>query len=169
MRTWGATLFVVVLAGCSEDSNPARSARSADPQPARAAPKLAGSCPVTLPGGDVPADGFNYGNGSIGVSIWRRGKLAAGLRPDGSTRGQINPDGSITAKLGWYRVVEGGLRVSGERLDAAAPPLAAVPAGYGAKGFQPTALTFPTTGCWKVAGSAGDASLQFVVRVVTRR
>jgi hypothetical protein len=43
----------------------------------------------------------------------------------------MNPDGSITAKVGWYRAIEGGLRVSGERLDATAPPLAAaVPAGY---------------------------------------
>jgi hypothetical protein len=60
--------------------------------------------------------------------------------------------------------------VRGERLDAAAPPLAAdVPAGYGAEGFQPTGLTFPTTGCWQVVGSVGDASLEFVVRVVKRR
>jgi hypothetical protein len=53
-----------------------------------------------------------------------QGKLVAGPRPDGSTWGQMNPDGSITAKVGWYRAIEGGLRVSGERLAAA------VPAGY---------------------------------------
>jgi hypothetical protein len=128
MRRWGATLAVIALAGCADDSEPASTASSPDTEPAR---KLSGPCPATLPGGDVPADGFNYGNGSIGVAIWRRGKLAASPRPDGSTWGQMNPDGSITAKVGWYRAIEGGLRVSGERLEATAPPLAAaVPAGY---------------------------------------
>jgi hypothetical protein len=84
MRRWGATLAVIALAGCADDSEPARTASSPDPEPAR---KLSGPCPATLPGGDVPADGFNYGNGAIGVAIWRRGKLVAGPRPDGSTWG----------------------------------------------------------------------------------
>jgi hypothetical protein len=44
-----------------------------------------------------------------------------------------------------------------------------VPDGYGATGFQATAVTFPTTGCWKVVGGVGDAGLTFVVRVTVRR
>jgi hypothetical protein len=76
------------------------------------------------------------------------------------------PDGSIVAKLGWWRAVEGRLSIAGQRLDAAAPPLRAdVPAGYGSSGFQATGLTFPTPGCWRVIGSAGRASLTFVVLV----
>lgn len=62
------------------------------------------------------------------------------------------------------------LTVAGERLDAAAPPLRAhVPPGYGPEGFQPTGLTFPTAGCWRLTGSVGGVSLTFVVRVVKRR
>jgi hypothetical protein len=53
------------------------------------------------------------------------------------------------------------------RLDAEAPPLRAhVPDGYGALGFQPTGLTFPTVGCWRVTGRVRPASLTFVVKVV---
>jgi hypothetical protein len=62
--------------------------------------------------------------------------------------------------------VDGKLRIAGERLDARAAPLrAAVPDGYGPTGFQPTGLTFPTTGCWEVRARAGSARLTFVVRV----
>jgi hypothetical protein len=74
------------------------------------------------------------------------------------------------AKLGWWRGVAGKLAITGERLDGQAPALSAhVPDGYGATGFQATAVTFPTTGCWKVVGSVGDARLTFVVRVTVRR
>jgi hypothetical protein len=81
-------------------------------------------------------------------------------------RGFNHGDRSIEAKLGWWRGEEGVLAVAGERLDAAAPPLRAhVPAGYGPSGFQPTGLTFPATGCWRVTGRVGHARLEFVVRV----
>jgi hypothetical protein len=35
----------------------------------------------------------------------------------------INPDGSISAKLGWWRGVPGKLRITGRRLYIPAPPL----------------------------------------------
>ncbi len=79
----------------------------------------------------------------------------------------INGDGSIYAKVGWWRGVPGNLVVSGRRLDRSAPPLrAGVPNGsYGNEGFIPSALTFPTVGCWRVIGKQGGASLTFVVKV----
>ena len=36
---------------------------------------------------------------------------------------------------------------------------------YGDTGFIPSTVTFPTTGCWRVVGKQGGASLTFVVKV----
>jgi hypothetical protein len=138
------TLAVLTLAGCG------------------------GPCPVTPPKGTAP-EGFNYGDRALAVALWPKGELVAGRLPDGGSYAEIEPDGSVVAKLGWWRGVEGRLRIEGERLDAPAAPLRAdVPDGYGPTGFQATALTFPARGCWKVVGSAGRASLTFVVRVSRR-
>jgi hypothetical protein len=132
-----------------------------------------GTCPMTLPnrtvapGAGFTVAGFNYGNLDLRAHLfWRRGTLTAGVMPDGGAMAIINEDGSISAKLGWWRGVPGKLVISGRRLDIAALPLRAdVPAGYGPLGFQPSGLTFPTVGCWQVVGKVGDASLAFVVRV----
>jgi hypothetical protein len=109
---------------------------------------------------------FNYGNGSIAVALNPpNGHLVAGPLPGGGERATINADGSIDAKVGWWRAGDGPIRIGGRRLDAGAPPLAAsVPGGY-ARGFQATGLTFPTTGCWRVTGAFGRARLSFVVLV----
>jgi hypothetical protein len=160
MRTLAALAVTVGLTGCSGKPDSAPAAH------------ITGPCPVTSPGSDLPFGdgGFNYGNGSLGVALWPDGKLVAGPLPDGGSYAEIKPDGSIRAKLGWWRAVEGQLSIEGARLDASAPLLRAdVPAGYGSSGFQPTDVTFPTQGCWKVVGSVGDARLTFVVRVVQRR
>jgi hypothetical protein len=107
---------------------------------------------------------------ALAVVLWPKGRLLAGRLPDGSSYAEIEPDGSISAKLGWWRATEGPLTVEGERLDGAAPPLKAdVPDGYGPTGFQPTGITFPTEGCWKVEGSVGGARLAFVVLVRKRQ
>lgn len=82
----------------------------------------------------------------------------------------INPDGSVSAKVGWWRGLDGTLVIEGRRLDASAPPLVAdVPDGYGSHGFQATGLTFPTVGCWRVVGKVSTARLKFVVRVTKLR
>jgi hypothetical protein len=160
MRTLAALALAAALTGC------------AGKKPASApASHLTGPCRVTSPGDDLQFGdgGFNHGNGSLGVALWPNGKLAAGPLPDGGSYAEIKPDGSIRAKLGWWRAVEGQLSIQGARLDASAPPLRAdIPAGYGSSGFQSTVLTFPTPGCWQVVGSVGNASLTFVVRVVSR-
>jgi hypothetical protein len=121
-----------------------------------------GSCPVTRPGGNVRGaeKGFNLGSRSPAVALWRRGRPPAGPLPDGASYAEIQPDGSIVAKLGWWHEAEGPLTVEGERLDRSAPPLRSdVPAGYGPTGFQPSLVTFPTPGCWKVVGSIGRTTV----------
>ena len=64
----------------------------------------------------------------------------------------------------------GDLRISGRRLDAAAPPLRDdVPDGYGSTGFQASGVHFPTEGCWEVTGDLGTATtLSFVTFVIKR-
>jgi hypothetical protein len=162
-----AIALTAVLADCSGEPSapvgeraPARWRHAAEP------------CPVTPPGGRVPATrgDFSRGNGSLAVALWPKGRLVAGRLPDGSSYAEIAADGSIGAKLGWWRGVEGQLLIEGERLDAPAPPLRAdISNGYGPTGFQPTGLSFPTQGCWKVRGSVGRARLTFVVLVTDMR
>jgi hypothetical protein len=122
---------------------------------------------VARPSAVPSAAGFNLGGAGLRVQLgWPNGKLAAGILPDGGSRATVAADGSIHAKVGWWRGVPGRLHIAGRRLDGAAPPLGAhVPSGYGARGFQPSGLVFPTVGCWEVVGRVGDAELRFVVRV----
>jgi hypothetical protein len=167
VRKWLWILAALALAGCDDEPDPPVAAKPAG------AP-ITGRCPVTIPDDHVRtyAGEFNHGDRSLAVLLWPKGRLVAGP-PDGSTWGEVRPDGTIYAKLGWWRGADGGqLRIEGERLDGRAPPLRAdIPHGYGPTGFQATALLFPTTGCWRVVATAGDARLEFVstVRKTKRR
>jgi hypothetical protein len=70
-------------------------------------------------------------------------------------------------KWPWWRGVRGELKVGGRRIGGKAPQLTAeVNPFYGSSGFQPTAIFFPTEGCWEVTGRVGDAQLTFVTLVV---
>jgi hypothetical protein len=126
-------------------------------------------CQVTRPS-SFPMRGFTYGNAAIGVVLWPRGRLRAGPLRGGGSFATVNDDGSIRAKLGWWRISHGRLRISGRRLDAPAPALRAdVPDGYGDFGLQVSALTFPEPGCWRITGRLGHSSLAIVVRVLPPR
>jgi hypothetical protein len=186
MWTWTVVLAVTAaIAGCDGEEQsggdagtdprdgidrigaPSKSAQRAEQgqRPISVSPAGRG-CPGTRPSRTPPFPGedFNYGNRYLGAALWRHGRLLASR--GGATWAQILPDGSIRTKVGWWRAVPGRLTIHGERLDGPAARLrASVPTGYGSIGFQPTGLTFPTPGCWRVAGH----ELEFVVFVTKRR
>ena len=110
-----------------------------------------------------PADSTGR-DSSPGSRYLGNGALWRDLDPsDTPATGRRAGDGAIEMKFPWWRGIAGRLRIEGRRLDATAPSLSAwIPGGYGRKGFQSTAITFPTAGCWQVTGSVGGASLTFV-------
>ena len=125
-------------------------------------------CPVTMPSqapAEIGGSLFGAANavGSDGLWVGGLGLDGVMIAPDS----QIDPNGFVTWKLGWWREVPGDLTITGRRLDAEAPPLQSdVPQGYGSIGFQVSGETFPTEGCWEVTGHVGTASLTFVTFVI---
>ena len=143
-------LTAIALAGCGGGS----------PQ--------AEECRPTSPSGDAPGASTTAATASR-LSYGRTASSPPARCPDGGSYAAVKRDGSIVAKLGWWRGAEGRLTITGERTDAAAPPLRAdVPDGYGPTGFQATALTFASAGCWNVIGRVGDERLTFTVLVRKR-
>jgi hypothetical protein len=150
-----AGVLLAALAGCTAApaGAPAQPASSPPDRPSFAAE----DCPVTLPA-PVPASepwraqlfGADqaFGNGALWVG---------GLPLDGVLRplaDEIEPDGWVGRKFGWWRAVPGVLRITLRRLDAAAPAgRGDVPTGYGVQGFQSSGVAFPTPGCWEVTGA----------------
>jgi hypothetical protein len=68
-------------------------------------------------------------------------------------------------KIGWFRPAGAELIITGQRLDANAPPLEAeAPCCYPTR-FRATGLYFPTEGCWEVIAQAEARKLSFVVWV----
>jgi hypothetical protein len=180
----GLLLAAAGLAGCGA-GDPARPAGVATTAPASTAPSTgaasqsrrvtladAKQCPVTLPRSAGPRGvspdaffgwGASYGNGTLWVGgLWPHGVIDAG--PD-----FVAEDGSVSMKFGWWRKVEGRLRITGRRLDGTAPPARGfVPSGYGATGFQASGVEFPTEGCWEVTGTLPTTSLRFVTFVIKK-
>ena len=69
-------------------------------------------------------------------------------------------------KILWIRPRGAELQVTGRRLDGDAGPLtASIPNGYSAHTYQASGIGFPTSGCWEVTATAGNANLRFVVRI----
>jgi hypothetical protein len=122
-----------------------------------------GACGVTQPNGSQPPDG-NIG----GELVHGNGSLWVAMPPSNVVVTEPSAGGTIQTKYPWWRSVSGTLRIEGRRLDGPAVGLTAtdVPDGYGVVGFQASAVTFPTEGCWEVTGRAGDASLTFVTLVL---
>ena len=81
-----------------------------------------------------------------------------------------DPPGSIATKLYWFASVDGLLKVEGERLDAASPPMVVhrVNRGQSSSWRGPTwatPVTFPSEGCWRLTARLGDVSLSYVLEV----
>lgn len=126
------------------------------------------SCPVTKPG-TAPAEIGDRLFGSAEAfgnsDLWVGGLGSDGVIPADSRF--VESDGSISWKLGWWRIVSGTLTITGRRLDAPAPPVrASVPDGYGQQGFQASGVYFSTEGCWEVTGTVGSSELTFVTFVL---
>jgi hypothetical protein len=86
-----------------------------------------------------------------------------------------NPEG-YTQKIFWWRVgyawneePQPEFKVSGERLDAKAPPLIVSDATNAFADDIGSAMLvgvdFPTLGCWKITGQHKDTELSFVIWV----
>ena len=112
-------------------------------------------------------DSFWFGSSSLWTAIWNDG-IWYGL--------PSNPGSGYTQKIFWWR--EGyvwdeepqpELIVTGERLDAEAPPLVSSRATNAYADDIGSAMLvgvdFPTLGCWKITGQYGEAELSFVVWV----
>jgi hypothetical protein len=130
----------------------------------QAAPNAGGAdCPET----PVSARPPNAWMGTLSSHWLRNGTLWMGYtRADDSFVAR-----PLGQKIGWFRGKGspwGRLRVSGRRLDGAAPPLVfrtGVTYPF-REGFQPSSLTFSTAGCWQIVARVGlRARYVFVVRV----
>ncbi len=87
-------------------------------------------------------------------------------RRHGGSFATIADDGSIHAKVGWWREGPGNVQITIRRYDGTGPITRTPgPDGYGKTGFQPSILTFATTGCWRITGKVGPSQISFVVRV----
>ncbi len=138
------------------------------------------ACPVTAPNHNTPPDAvlarantyrpagakpsgdLAHGNGQIWTDLWPDGVIV--FRKGGA--GFVLPDGSLQMKFLWFLAVDGPLTITGRRLDAPAPPLrVGMSEQPPSAGFQPSALIFPTTGCWEVTAKASASRLTFVTTV----
>lgn len=126
-------------------------------------------CPVTVPNSSRPP------GQPRNMSWYGNGLLWAGLAPGGTyavSPDRVDADGSIFNKVPWVTTPPWEKpTISGERIDAAAPPLRVIGVNTGsfsgaANASHMSAIRFPTAGCWRLRARLGDISLVYVVRVV---
>jgi hypothetical protein len=180
-------IFVLFLTGCAGSaaaeadeaaptSTPEKVQSTATPEVVSKNPPA--SCPVTVPQDPafippVPYDSLGF----KGYFWFGSNSLWTSLPQDGVWFGlPHNPEG-YTQKVFWWRdgyvwneEPEPNLIVTGERLDAEAPPLNVSRATNAYASDIGSAMLvgvdFPTFGCWKITGKYNDQTeLSFVVRV----
>ena len=136
------------------------------------------SCPITVPQEPVFVPPPPYDTlGWDGYFWFGSDSLWTSLPHDAVWAGLPDNPGGYTQKVFWWRdgyvwneEPEPNLVVTGERLDAKAPPFIASKAtnAYASDigSAMLAGIDFPTLGCWKITGKYQDAELSFVVWVV---
>ena len=129
------------------------------------------SCLVTLPNGNWPPGQPRtvswYGNGLLWAGVASDGVYA--VSPD-----RVGADGAIGNKLLWVTTPPWRRpTLSGERLDAPAPPLQVLGMNQGSfsSAGNPSYMSpvsFLSAGCWRLRLRLDDLSLSYVVNVVVR-
>jgi len=161
-----------VPADLPENSNPTSAIKSetVSKDPPADCPLTAPQDPLFTPPSPYSDLGFKgefwYGYDSLWTAVPQNG-IWSGL--------PHNPEG-YTQKVFWWRdgyvwtaEPQPDLIVTGERLDASAPPLRVSKATNAYASDIGSAMLvgvdFPTPGCWKITGQYKDAELSFVVWV----
>jgi hypothetical protein len=135
------------------------------------------SCPITQPPDVAFIPPAPYDSLGFDGEFWYgSSSLWTAVRQNGIWEGLPHNHQWYTQKVFWWREgyiwdeePEPALIVSGERLDAAAPPLMASKATNAYAGDIGSAMLvgvdLPTLGCWKITGKYSDSELSFVVWV----
>ena len=156
----------VLLASCTEIEKQASAAALQSPSAVPTHTTPVGDCPFTQPVWLKPPEdaavmnppqfGYYFMNAdhSILASAWWFENEAYPLR--------AGKDGN---KVGWFRPAGADLEITGQRLDAEAPPLEAHASCCYPTRFQASGVYFPTEGCWEVTARAAGSLLKFVVKV----
>jgi len=153
-RTRSLAIFVLlsVLVACTSTSSPSNLAKDSCPLTEATWIKPPEDSAVL----DPPAFGYYFVNEdlSIWASAWQAEDEEFPLRA-----------GEEGNKLGWFRPAGAELAITGQRIDAEAPPLKAEIGCCYPTRFQASGLYFPTEGCWEVHAKAEDRELSFTVWV----
>jgi hypothetical protein len=113
---------------------------------------------MTLSSGMSPPPLSMYGNDALWVEL---GTV------DGTLEVASGSEGVLEAKFPTFRLVDGSLTVSANRLDGPSNGVQVdVPKGYGPAGFQAVGVSFPASGCWSITESVAGRNLAFVLKVV---
>lgn len=68
-------------------------------------------------------------------------------------------------KVLWVRPQGATIKLTGHRLDGAAPPVTADIGSGSALTFQSSGLRFASAGCWQIDASAAGETITFVVKI----
>ena len=147
--------FLFILVGCGPAITEDTSAKNSCPLTEAAWVKRPEDAAIP----DPPAYGNYFVNDdqSIWASAWWTESEEYALRAL-----RAGEEGN---KIGWFRPVGAELIITGQRLDAKAPPLEAEASCCYPTRFPASGLYFSTEGCWEVTAQTDDRKLSFVVWV----
>lgn len=168
MRRWcPAVAVTIALAGCSDGTQASRTPPPTAPvvvgrDPGRL--PLGAPCPVTRerdrPAAPPPEVTRWGGGGPLfgGGGLWV-------VLPVPDYRASAWPDGGYGLKTGWWRAFDGDLTLHARALHTGATATWRSAGGYGPRGFQPTSIRLPETGCWLITGTLGNTRVHFVANI----